>query len=143
MYVANKGAFNKLSRMRLAEANILLSNGHYAGAFYLAGYAVECALKAKIATIFCAYDIPDPSVVKSVYTHNLQELMKLAALKAAFDKALVGNDQLAANWNAIVGVDGWNEESRYNEVISKQQAKMLVAAIDDADNGILLWIEKN
>lgn len=143
MYVANQGAFRKLSRLRLSEANLLLANGHYAGAFYLAGYSVECALKAKIAIILHSYDIPDPSVVKSVYTHNLPELMKLAALKDAFDKSSAKNPQLTDNWNTIVGVDGWNEESRYNEIISKQQAEALVNAVESATGGILRWIEKN
>ena len=34
---------------RLAEAKALLAAGFPAGAYYLAGYAVECALKACIA----------------------------------------------------------------------------------------------
>jgi len=35
-----------LSRVRLKEASALLDLGLADGAFYLAGYAVECALKA-------------------------------------------------------------------------------------------------
>ena len=36
----------ELSKVRLKEATALLKLGLFDGAYYLAGYAVECALKA-------------------------------------------------------------------------------------------------
>jgi HEPN domain-containing protein len=39
----------RLSRLRIRDAKILLKNGAHESAYYLAGYAVECALKACIA----------------------------------------------------------------------------------------------
>ena len=39
----------ELSKVRLKEATALLKLGLFDGAYYLAGYAVECALKACIA----------------------------------------------------------------------------------------------
>ena len=39
----------ELALLRLKEAQVLLANGCWSGAYYLAGYAVECALKACIA----------------------------------------------------------------------------------------------
>jgi hypothetical protein len=36
--------FQQLSESRLEEAATLLANGHAAGAYYLAGYAVECGV---------------------------------------------------------------------------------------------------
>ena len=38
-----------LAALRLAEATVLIQAGKPDGAFYLAGYSVELALKAKIA----------------------------------------------------------------------------------------------
>jgi hypothetical protein len=38
----------QLADARIAEANALLAAGLWDGAYYLAGYAVECALKACI-----------------------------------------------------------------------------------------------
>ncbi len=35
-----------LSKVRLKEATALLKAGLFGGAYYLAGYAVECALKS-------------------------------------------------------------------------------------------------
>jgi hypothetical protein len=45
----NRNDFQKISRLRVKEAKALLDNGYPAGAYYLMGYAVECALKACIA----------------------------------------------------------------------------------------------
>jgi hypothetical protein len=42
----NSADFQKLATIRLAEEKILLRNKQYAGAYYLAGYSIECALKA-------------------------------------------------------------------------------------------------
>jgi len=40
--------FQNLCKRRVDEATTLLSAGHSDGAYYLAGYAVECAFKACI-----------------------------------------------------------------------------------------------
>jgi HEPN domain-containing protein len=45
----NRADFHKLAEIRIKEARVLLDRKCYAGAYYLAGYAVECALKACIA----------------------------------------------------------------------------------------------
>ncbi len=45
----NRSDFQRLTRLRLDEAKVLLANERYQGAYYLIGYAVECALKACIA----------------------------------------------------------------------------------------------
>src|ERR1700733_9390749 len=71
----DRATFQQLAELRLAEAKSLLEKGLPSGAYYLAGYAIECALKAIIATGFRANEIPDKSLVNSVYTHNLNELL--------------------------------------------------------------------
>jgi hypothetical protein len=42
----NRSDFQKLAMDRIADAKALLAAKRWAGAYYLAGYAVECALKA-------------------------------------------------------------------------------------------------
>ena len=54
----NRNDFQKISRLRVKEAKALLDNGYPAGAYYLMGYAVECALKACIAKQTKRYDFP-------------------------------------------------------------------------------------
>lgn len=66
--------------MRLKEANALLAAGFPDGAYYLAGYAVECALKACIAKATQRYDFPDKDSANASYTHNLEKLITVAKL---------------------------------------------------------------
>lgn len=46
----NREDFQRVSEIRLRESRALLAAGFPEGAYYLAGYAVECALKACIGT---------------------------------------------------------------------------------------------
>ena len=71
----------ELSKVRLREAQALLRTGVADGAYYLAGYAVECALKACIAKGTQKYEFPDKKRVDSSYSHNLDVLVKLAGLE--------------------------------------------------------------
>jgi hypothetical protein len=62
----------QLAMLRLEEAKLLTREGQFSRAYYVAGYAIECALKALIAAQFRENEIPDRSLVVSVYTHNWQ-----------------------------------------------------------------------
>ncbi|NBC97239.1 MAG: hypothetical protein GVY27_12905 [Deinococcus-Thermus bacterium] len=66
-----------LSQSRLEEADCLLHNGHAAGAYYLAGDAIELALKSRIARQFEADTIPDRKLVREVFSHDLSRLASL------------------------------------------------------------------
>jgi HEPN domain-containing protein len=66
--------------MRIADARVLLRAGRHQGAYYLSGYAVECGLKACIAKQVRRYDFPDRKTVADSYTHNLDQLLKVAGL---------------------------------------------------------------
>jgi HEPN domain-containing protein len=54
----NRRDFQKLALIRIADAQVLFQNGRYDAAYYLAGYAVECALKACIAKQTMRHDFP-------------------------------------------------------------------------------------
>jgi HEPN domain-containing protein len=58
--------------MRAEDARILLAAGRYAAAFYMCGYAVECALKACIAKQTREYEFPDLKQVRDSYTHDVR-----------------------------------------------------------------------
>jgi HEPN domain-containing protein len=68
--------------MRIREAKILLDAGEFDGAYYLAGYAVECALKACILKRLSDYwpDESDRKMLEKCYTHDLEHLLKAADL---------------------------------------------------------------
>lgn len=52
----NRATFQRISELRRSDAKALLTAGHYPEAYYLVGYAVECALKACVAKQVQRYD---------------------------------------------------------------------------------------
>jgi HEPN domain-containing protein len=75
--------FKALADLRIAEARILLANHREQGTYYLAGYAVECALKECIAKKTKKSQFP-PKVddVREIYSHRLDKLISVAGLDA-------------------------------------------------------------
>lgn len=59
-----------LSEVRLREARNLLDSGLGSGAYYIAGYAVELALKAVISRAFLSEAIPPYKFVQDIRSHN-------------------------------------------------------------------------
>jgi HEPN domain-containing protein len=130
--------FQQLAEARLAEARLLLANGFPSGAYYLAGYAIECALKAIVATGFRANEIPDRSRVNGVYTHNLKDLLSLADLKSPLEDDMNENSALRESWATI---SRWSERARY-EVWTSDAATTMLEAVGAADKGLLQWLRK-
>ena len=64
----NRTDLQKLSNARIREARILFAAGEYSGAYYLAGYAVECALKACIAKSVKRHDFAKSWTEQSRYS---------------------------------------------------------------------------
>ena len=72
----NREAFQQLTRLRLKDARALIKTGHYSGAYYLAGYSVECALKASIARKTARYDFPNKKLAEDSHCHDLDRLLR-------------------------------------------------------------------
>lgn len=85
----------ELAEARLADAEALLASGRYSGAYYMAGYAVECAIKACIARQFREHEFPDLQKVRQIYTHGYETLVKVAGLDLQSELARAG---FASNW---------------------------------------------
>ena len=134
----NRDDFQRLAKIRVQEARTLLDAGHYPGAYYLIGYAVECALKACVSKQVKRYDFPDKQFAKDAYTHVLVELMGLAGLRLDFEKDRKANTKLGDNWQVV---KDWNESYRYDLGITIKQARDLYSACTGRD-GILSWIRK-
>jgi HEPN domain-containing protein len=135
----DRKALQELSRIRLKEATALLKVGMADGAYYLAGYAVECALKACIAKGTKRYEFPDKKRVDSSYSHNLDLLVKLAGLEG--DRAAYFNrsPEFRKHWDVV---QSWSEESRYQRH-PLEAADALVAAAGDRRHGVISWIKLN
>lgn len=127
-----------LSRIRLREARALLGLGLNDGAYYLAGYAVECGLKACIAKRTLRYDFPDRKLVLDSYLHAPRELLRTARLTSELEARATADSQFRANWELITQ---WSAESRYN-VHSREDADALVAAVGERRHGLIAWIKR-
>jgi HEPN domain-containing protein len=128
--------FQRLAELRAREAKILAKAGNQHGACYLGGFAIECALKACIARQTRRHDFPaDAGYARSVYTHDLNELLKLARLNDQLDRDMRARPQLATNWGVA---KGWKVDSRYET--SGLNGKDMVAAVNSSD-GVLEWIK--
>lgn len=85
----NNSDFQKLASIRLKEAQVLFREQQYASAYYLAGYAVECGLKACIAAQTRAGEFPPkPDIVRGYYQHDLNGLVKAAGLRRELETQL-------------------------------------------------------
>ncbi len=137
----NRAQLRQLAEDRILDAECLLASGRPAGAYYLAGYTVECGLKACImAHVEAAGAIfQDKKFSEKCWTHDLEELVKLANLKPALDADTAANAALFANWGVA---KDWKETSRY-EQRTRPQAQALFDAIDNKPDGVLQWIRNH
>jgi hypothetical protein len=133
----NRTDFQRLADVRIAEARQLFAAGMFDGAYYLAGYAVECGLKACIARLTNEHDFPDKDFAQACYTHSIEKLVKAAGLTAQRDADAPAGSTLAANWSIV---KDWSENSRY-ELKTEPEARALIEAITDAVDGVLPWIK--
>jgi HEPN domain-containing protein len=124
--------FRKIARRRIKEARILYAASEYSGAYYLAGYAIECALKACILNAMRKYHMPDKKIVVESHTHDLTQLVILAGLKADRDQAENADPAFGRNWAVV---KDWNEGSRY-ESWTRQDAEDLIRAVNQRTSGV-------
>lgn len=136
----NRKDLQDLAEIRLNDAQILLENKQYAGAYYLSGYVIECALKAAIAKQIKRYQFPDKNLANKVFVHNLKDLLIHSGLKAQLDMDIAGNRNLKLNWSVITQ---WSETSRYQKKIKKAEAEDMFSAVSDPNEGVLEWIKRH
>lgn len=135
----NKADLEKLALLRLEDAIFMLQANRCSSAYYLAGYAVELALKACIAKLVQPNTIPDKAFINAIYVHKLDSLLGVAGLKHSFDTDSKADPQLAAYW-AIAS--NWSEESRY-AFWDSFAAASLVEAIHEPTHGVFQWVRKH
>jgi len=134
----NRSELHRLSRIRTKEAKRLLDGKCPNGAYYLAGYAVECALKACIAKQTHRHDFPDKKRGDDSYTHDLIKLVKIANLENELQQEINANVIFRDNWTIA---QKWSEATRYR-LFTQDDAVVLYAAIVDEKDGVLSWLKK-
>ncbi len=118
----------------------MLAARRWSAAYYVAGYAVECALKSCVLKRLAG----GPEVIfenkrfsENCWTHNLEDLVTLAGLDAALAADVAANRVLGRYW---MTVKDWNEKSRY-ATTPHHLAKQLYKAITESTNGVMQWIK--
>lgn len=134
----NRKDLQILAETRLAEARVLLKARKYSGAYYLAGYAVECAFKACIAKQFKRSEFPDKKRVNDSYTHDIEKLANLSGLDRAILDRASSDDKFRKNWNLVTE---WSEKSRY-ETGDRAKSRDLINAIMETDSGVMPWVKQ-
>jgi hypothetical protein len=130
--------FQQLAQLRLEEARLLLRQQMPSGAYYLAAYSIECALKSRIAAQFRDNEIPDKNLVNKVYTHDLTDLVRLAGLESELDTARGTDSNFDRRWSVV---KNWNEQARYS-IWTEEQAAAIIDAVDGAAGvgGFFRWL---
>jgi hypothetical protein len=123
---------------RLKESKLLLDQKCFSGAYYLAGYAVECALKACIAKQINLHEIPSKSFVNEFYVHDLERLVKLAEIEKDHKSRLKSDMDFEINWSIV---QAWTEAARYKQW-TEAEATNLYNAINNLSGGILTWLQQ-
>lgn len=149
--MANRADFQRLATLRLTEAQTLLTHGLPDGAFYLAGYAVECALKSTICRtlgiddFFEAYSSKPhgakvrDDVVQKFKTHDYGTLLVLSGLYHKLSADLLTDKALNDSWSTFQN-QNWSEQQRYATV-----SKATSDAVDfiESVTYFLQWISQH
>ena len=116
----------KIARARLRDAQVLLRAKRFDGAFYLCGYAVELALKARVCRTLRWQGFPESAGdfkgFQSLKTHDLEVLLRFSGVE----------DQVKAKhfaeWSVVLD---WNPEKRYQAVglLAPQQAADMLTSV--------------
>lgn len=134
----NRTELQQLADERVSDAASLIAAGRWSAAYYLAGYAVECALKACIAKRVKAEDFPDKKLALDSYTHDVESLAKTAQVEAATRSRVQVDQAFSDAWQAVCD---WDESARY-AVWSEPSARRLFEAVTSPQSGVLPWLKK-
>lgn len=114
-----------LARARLKDAEVLLQSGRHDASYYVCGYAVEIALKARICRTMKWPGFPasrkEFERLVSFKTHDLEALLHLSGSEA---KVVA---KVAKEWSIV---RRWDPEVRYRSVgtTTAQDASEMVTA---------------
>lgn len=134
----NKSDLENLVTIRLSDAAILLNYKNFHGAYYLAGYAIECALKVCIAKQVRQHDFPNKKLAEDSYSHDLEKLLGVAGLKPHLANKEKMDTEFRVNWAVV---KDWSEQARYDQNIEATKAQDLYTAITDKQSGVLEWLK--
>jgi HEPN domain-containing protein len=135
----NRAELRRLAEDRVLDAEALLTESRWSGAYYLAGYAVECGLKSCVLAFVDRTGVifQDKKFLEKCWTHDLEMLIKAADLEVIRGLDISANSNLGANWLIL---KEWNELARYQQ-FTEPEARKLYEAVTEAANGVLPWVK--
>ena len=135
----NPTIIRQIAQQRIEEAECLFANGHFDGAYYLAGYALELTLKAKICDCLRVPNFYKQHITgelsKAFKTHKIDNLLLFTGLHETLNTEKQTNPVLLTTWSVVTC---WNENSRYNNINTCDNSKSedFISAI----KYIITWI---
>lgn len=138
----DRKTLQNLAKSRIKDAKALLGRRRWSAAYYLCGYAMECALKSCLLRYLgeSGAVFGDEKYLRRLtecWTHDLVKLVSLAGLDAEFGIARSTNAALDNYWNVA---KGWEEISRYEDH-TETAARALHEAVTHNPDGVLRWIQ--
>lgn len=137
--VITRGELQYLAQLRLDDALLLLKDSRVSTAYYLAGCAVELALKACISKLIQPDTLPDKAFISAIESRKLEDLLAVSGLRFEMNADIRHQPQLGASW-AIAS--NWSEDSHY-QVWDSVTATNLVQAVGDKTHGVFQWVKKH
>jgi hypothetical protein len=147
----NRAELQTMAEERIKDTKALLDGGRWEFAYYVAGYAVECALKSCVLArmIHTAWVFQDKWDAKVCLTHEPGKLIDLAGMREELNNKLAASAAAAAASGGLPGgmftgfwgtVLQWKVESRYLPR-TEADARGLYEAITHNPDGVFLWIK--
>lgn len=128
---------------KLKEAYCLFDNNFFDGAYYIAGYAVELLLKAKVCKTlgipnFFLFDTKKAKAetYKPFKAHDYSQLLVLSGIYSDLDSELNKNVVFKGHWSIVTS---WNQGSRYLTGKTQAEVKSFLISI----NEVSTWIKKH
>ena len=132
-----------LADAKYREAECLLNNNFFDGAFYLAGYTVELLLKAKVCKTLGIHDFfmfdtkkAKPETYKPFKAHDYSQLLILSGIYTELDTELNNNLKFKGHWSIV---SSWNEGSRYLTGKTEPEVKSFLISVKE----VSIWIKKH
>lgn len=127
--------YRALAQTRIREARVLLRAQEFDGAYYLAGYAVECAIKAIVVSSIPAGVLLSPKAAQQLYTHDIKKLADHAELHSKLKTE--ASERQRVSWTTIIA---WSEQRRYQIGVDEVSATSFLDAVDNPAHGVLPWL---
>ncbi len=133
--IVSREVLERLVEVRFHEAKVLCEKRFFAGAVYLAGYAVECELKVAICVRLDLDMLP-----ATFRSHDLELLL----LHSGLQNKLKMREEVAESFKKICGMWNGKMDLRYEDPnkIGENDAHLFLEWVGHSTKGVLPWLRE-